>query len=166
MINQIIFTDRSRVSIQNEINDSGEFETGGILLGSVDGDKCYIIENIPPGYDAIHKSNEFEYNHSFVEYLANHIAGLYKNDISLIGLWHTHPGNDNKFSYEDTELNAKFLDVLGSEIVSIIFNINSSKELMDTAYVIHRNMDEMIIEKKVECIWDSSLVPRGLLGYK
>lgn len=92
--NIVIFSDKAYNAIIRETFEWEPVETGGILLGHILDNGCWIVmEVLPPGYsegregdNVHHEMGYFEYNQRFVNYLANSVATQY-NFFSRITSW-------------------------------------------------------------------------------
>ena len=93
-----IFSNRAYTAVMAETTEKVETETGGLCLGPVVDDTWYIIEAIDPGPNSIFKVTYFEYDQKYTQHLINKIAKLYNEPLTLIGLWHRHPGSFDIFS--------------------------------------------------------------------
>lgn len=118
---RIIISSRAFASINIEINRFQGVETGGVLLGKFCKD-WLVAENINPGYNAYHNEATFEYDSDYVEYEANNLSKIYKDDMSILGLWHTHV-HSSPFSYADEDMNRKFCDLNPFGAISGIFDV-------------------------------------------
>ena len=111
----VVFSDKAYNAIICETLRWHPAETGGFLLGhKLDNGTWYVIEAIPPGYSennrqdrVYHEIGYFEPNTTFSEYLSNTIADQYACPLTLLGLWHRHPGSMDVFSGTDDETNSR-----------------------------------------------------------
>ena len=126
---EVIFSDRAYSSIYLEtmqrMNDKKE--TGGVLLGHIDDEKCYILENVLPGHLAKRTIGSFEYDVKFVDYVATHLANLYFIKLDVVGIWHTHFDSIDIFSEPDRSINRKFVEQYGHNIVSGIVLVDEEQ---------------------------------------
>ncbi len=123
--NIIVFSDRAYNAIIDETFSKHPLETGGILLGHVlDGGIWIVMEVLPPGPDSVHKSAFFKYDEKFVNYLANSVASKYEIPLSVLGLWHRHPGSYDTFSSVDDGSNLKFAKFSIVGAISGLVNID------------------------------------------
>jgi len=105
----VIFTQRAFNAIVTETISKHPIETGGIFLGYVmDNGTWIVVENVAPGANSTHQSAYFEYDTSFVTYLANVLAKQYKGNLQILGLWHRHPGSMDVFSSTDDQTNRNY----------------------------------------------------------
>lgn len=104
----VIFSQRAFNAIVAETLSQDPLETGGILVGCVKDGAWVVIEMVSPGIYTKNSSVYFEYDVDFVNYMANVVASQYKTKLSVLGLWHRHPGNMDIFSPTDDETNLKF----------------------------------------------------------
>lgn len=129
-ISYVIFSQRAFNAIVTEVLDKDPTETGGIFIGYVlDNGAWVVVENIPPGYNAIHKPAYFEYDAEFVNYLSNVIALQYKGNLQVLGLWHRHPGSLDVFSPTDDETNLKFASEKPCGAISALVNYDPQMRL-------------------------------------
>ena len=123
--NLIVFSDRAYNAIIDETFRKHPLETGGILLGHVlDNGIWIVMEVTPPGPNAVHQTAFFEYDEKFVNYLANSVASKYEISLSVLGLWHRHPGSYDKFSSVDDGSNLKFAKLYKVGAISGLVNID------------------------------------------
>lgn len=157
----IVFSDRAYNAIIAETKAHNQTETGGILLGTMlDNGIWIVMESIPPGYASIYQPAYFEYDSQFVNYLANVIANQYQNPLSLLGLWHRHPGSFDQFSATDMDTNFRFAQETKRGILSGIVNIDPQFRL--TLYYCEENRKPRPIESET----GSELIPEALLKLK
>ena len=112
----VVFSDKAYNAIIRETFEWNPVETGGILLGHILDNGCWIVmEVLPPGYgdgregeNVFHEHGYFEYNSRFVNYLSSSVAGQYNIPLELLGLWHRHPGSMDHFSGTDDGTNSTF----------------------------------------------------------
>lgn len=121
---EVIFHPDAFHTILAETHHKHPVETGGILLGSTEGPRWYVIEVIEPGPGSVFQSHYFEYDHQFVNYLAKARARRYKIPLKLLGLWHRHPGSYDEFSATDDETNLKFAKLSTIGMLSGLVNID------------------------------------------
>lgn len=143
--NIVIFSDKAYNAIIRETFEWEPVETGGILLGHILDNGCWIVmEVLPPGYsegregdNVHHEMGYFEYNQRFVNYLANSVATQYKIPLELLGLWHRHPGSMDYFSSTDDGTNKKFASQNPNGAISGLVNVDPKLRL--TMYYIRHN---------------------------
>jgi len=121
---QIIFSDRAYMAIIAETVEKIKTETGGIFLGCYENDNWYVIEAIDPGPQSIFQVAYFEYDKKYTEHLINKIARLYQSKLTLIGLWHRHPGSFDEFSSTDDGTNSDYAKLTPNGAVSVLVNID------------------------------------------
>ena len=132
----VVFTQRAFNAIVTETIDKHPIETGGILIGYILNNGVWVvIENIPPGKQAIHRHAYFEYDTDFVNYLQNVVATQYKGRLSMqvLGLWHRHPGSMDVFSTTDDETNILFAQG-GGQYGAISALVNCDPKMRITMY--------------------------------
>lgn len=128
----VVFSDKAYNAIIRETFEWDPVETGGILLGHILDNGCRIVmEVLPPGYgegregdNVYHEMGYFEYNQSFVNYLARSVAGQYEIPLELLGLWHRHPGSMDHFSGTDDGTNSTFAAQNPHGVISGLINVD------------------------------------------
>lgn len=121
----IVFSNKAYNAIIDETIKKDPIETGGILLGHVlDNGTWIVMEVLPPGIHSTHEYAYFEYDEGFVNYLANSVASKYEQELSLLGLWHRHPGSMDYFSPTDNKTNAKFASINPYGAISGLVNVD------------------------------------------
>lgn len=141
----VVFSDKAYNAVIRETFEWEPVETGGILLGHILDNGCWIVmEVLPPGYsegregdNVHHEMGYFEYNQRFVNYLANSVATQYKIPLELIGLWHRHPGSMDFFSSTDDGTNKAFASQNPNGAISGLVNVDP--KLRMTMYYIRHN---------------------------
>lgn len=155
----VVFTKRAFNAIVTETIDKNPVETGGILIGYVlDNGYWIVIENIPPGLDTINRWAYFEYDANFINYLSNVISRQYKGNLSVLGLWHRHPGSMDTFSSTDDETNLKFATANRCGAISGL--VNCDPRLRLTLYHVDQSCHYTPIEWSV----DKGDIPEELLA--
>jgi hypothetical protein len=145
----VVFSDKAYNAIIRETFEWDPVETGGILLGHILDNGCWIVmEVLPPGYsegregdNVHHEWGYFEYNQRFVNYLANSVATQYKIPLELLGLWHRHPGSMDCFSTTDDGTNRAFASRNPNGAISGLVNVDP--KLRMTMYYISHNDNGM-----------------------
>jgi len=121
---QIYISTRAYNKIVTETYDKITTETGGIFLGHIQNGIWYVIEVIDPGPKSIFTPSYFEYDTGYVNHLAQVISREYRIKLSLLGLWHRHPGSLDKFSSTDNETNANYAQLNPHGAISGLINID------------------------------------------
>ena len=121
---QIIFSDRAYTSVISETTEKIKTETGGIFLGCYENGTWYVIEAIDPGPKSIFQAAYFEYDQKYTEHLINKLARLYQSKLTLIGLWHRHPGSFDEFSSTDDGTNSTYAKLSANGAISVLVNID------------------------------------------
>ncbi len=121
---KVIFSERAFAGVMAETAEKISTETGGLFLGIVDGDTWYIIETIDPGPKSVFQVAYFEYDRQYTQHLINKVANLYDAKLSLIGLWHRHPGSFDIFSDTDDGTNTKYAGMRPEGAISALVNID------------------------------------------
>lgn len=141
----VIFSDKAYNAIIRETFEWEPVETGGILLGHILDNGCWLVmEVLPPGYgegregdNVHHEYGYFEYNQRFVNYLAKSVAEQYEIPLDLLGLWHRHPGSMDVFSGTDDITNSKFAAQNPKGVISGLVNVDP--QLRMTMYHLAHN---------------------------
>ena len=128
----VVFSDKAYNAIIRETFEWDPVETGGILLGHILDNGCWIVmEVLPPGYgegregdNVYHEMGYFEYNRKFVNYLAKSVAEQYEIPLELLGLWHRHPGGMDHFSGTDDGTNSTFAAQNPHGVISGLINVD------------------------------------------
>lgn len=121
----VVFSNRAYNAIIQESFDKHPVETGGILLGHIlDNGIWIVMEVLPPGINCIYEHAYFEYDATFVNSIKDTVAGQYKLPLSLLGLWHRHPGSMDVFSRTDDGTNMKFAVTNEKGAISGLVNID------------------------------------------
>lgn len=121
----IVFSNKAYNAIIRESFDKDPVETGGILLGHIlDNGMWIVMEVLPPGIHCIFERAYFEYDDSFVNYLAQSVANQYKIPLELLGLWHRHPGSMDFFSATDDQTNTTFAAQNSYGVISGLVNLD------------------------------------------
>lgn len=157
---RVVFSNRAYASVLAETTEKIKTETGGLFLGAVQGDTWYIIEAIDPGPKSIFEVAYFEYDQKYTQHLINKIANLYDTKLSLIGLWHRHPGSFDQFSSTDDGTNAKYASMRKEGAISALVNLDPSFRI--TMYQVYRPCRYKRIAYEV----GDNLIPDGLLKFK
>jgi len=121
---QVIFSNRAYMAIIAETAEKIKTETGGIFLGYYENETWYVIEAIDPGPKSVFQVAYFEYDRKYTEHLINKIARLYQEKLTLIGLWHRHPGSFDEFSSTDGGTNSDYAKLSPHGAISILVNID------------------------------------------
>lgn len=132
----VVFSNRAYNAIIRETFEKHPVETGGILLGHIVDDTWVVMEVLPPGIHSIFQTAYFEYDEQFVNYLAQSVANQYKRPLSLLGLWHRHPGSMDVFSGTDDQTNSTFARQLPKGVISGLVNVDP--EFRFTMYYLDR----------------------------
>jgi len=157
---QIIFSNRAYTAVIAETTENIKTETGGVFLGLYEKGSWYVIEAIDPGPESIFRSAYFEYDRKYTEHLINKIAKLYQADLTLIGLWHRHPGSFDKFSSTDDGTNSKYAKLSPNGAVSVLINIDPGFRM--TSY----HVASPLKYTKIPCRIGDDLIPDRLLRLK
>lgn len=159
---QVVFSDSASASMSVDIQHSilYNIEIGGVLLGHIENNKFYVVENVCLGFKIISSLFTFKYDNEFIDYLANHYSQMYKQKLNVVGLWHTHIDGESIFSPSDRELNNSFITIFGNYIVSSIVAIN-----VPSVRIVNYCIDEHN-EELIDCIFGDEYVPEYFKTYK
>ena len=157
---KVVFSDRAFAAIMAETTEKIKTETGGLFLGSFEDGIWYVIEAIDPGPKSIFEVAYFEYDQQYTQHLINKIANLYDKKLTLIGLWHRHPGSFDQFSSTDDGTNSKYAQMRKEGAISALVNIDPKFRL--TMYHIDQPCRYSVIEYDV----GNHLIPDKMLRYK
>lgn len=131
-----VFSNRAYTAVLAETTEKIKTETGGLFLGTIKDDIWYIIEAIDPGPKSIFEVAYFEYDRDYTQHLINKIANIYNEKLTLIGLWHRHPGSFDQFSSTDDETNTKYASMRKEGALSALVNIDPTFRI--TMYRVER----------------------------
>lgn len=157
---RVIFSNRAYASVLAETTEKIKTETGGLFLGAVQDNTWYIIEAIDPGPKSIFEVAYFEYDQKYTQHLINKIANLYDKQLSLIGLWHRHPGSFDQFSSTDDGTNSKYASMREEGAISALVNIDPVFRI--TMY----QVDRPCRYKKIAYDVGDNLIPDEFLKFK
>jgi hypothetical protein len=129
------------------------------LIGAGDHDNWYVLESIDPGPSAIFQPSYFEYDHRYVNHLANKVRLRYASPLRLMGLWHRHPGSLDRFSGTDDSTHVRYLDPCGGMLISGLANVDPSFRL--TFYLVSGNPPT---HQKLDYVVGAEHFPNGLLA--
>lgn len=157
---KVVFSDRAFAAIMAETTEKIKTETGGLFLGSFEDGIWYVIEAIDPGPKSVFEVAYFEYDQQYTQHLINKIANLYDKRLTLIGLWHRHPGSFDQFSSTDDGTNSKYARMRKEGAISALVNIDPKFRL--TMYHVDQPCRYSVIEYDV----GNHLIPDEMLRYK
>lgn len=157
---RVVFSNRAYVSVLAETTEKIKTETGGLFLGVVRDDTWYVIEAIDPGPKSVFEVAYFEYDQKYTQHLINKIANLYEQKLSLIGLWHRHPGSFDQFSSTDDGTNAKYAAMRPEGAISALVNVDPTFRI--TMY----QVNSPCWYKRIAYDVGDNLIPDDLLRYK
>jgi len=126
---KVIFSERAFTSLLAETYEKIKTETGGIFLGYYEDGVWYVVETIDPGPKSIFEVAYFEYDEKYVNHLINKIARIYKKNLTVVGLWHRHPGSFDVFSNTDDGTNLKYAKLAPQGAISALVNIDPNFRL-------------------------------------
>ena len=159
----IIMSKRALTTILAEAYANGHNETGGTFFGHIESDgNWYIIEATGPGYGAYHTPTRHEMNNRFVNYQYRALSRIYSNELTLVGFWHRHPGNFNRFSGLDDNVNTAYAKVIGFGTVSILLNFTSAGPQLTCYYL---DPDDGCYHRAKLIVDSKTLAKKGFLNY-
>lgn len=154
---KVVFSNRAYTALLSETYEKITTETGGVFLGYYEDETWYIVEAIDPGPASIFEVAYFEYDKKYVTHLINKIARMYKKNLSLIGLWHRHPGSFDIFSNTDDGTNYSYAQLAPQGAISALVNIDPRFRL--TVYHVPKNLKY----KKIPYEVGDQHFPKGVL---
>lgn len=157
---KVVFSNRAYTSVLAETTEKIKTETGGLFLGIIQDGTWYIIESIDPGPKSVFEVAYFEYDQKYTQHLINKIANLYDQKLSLIGLWHRHPGSFDQFSSTDDGTNAKYALMREEGAISALVNLDPDFRI--TMY----QVDRPCRYKKISYEIGDDLIPKEFLRFK
>ncbi len=157
---KVVFSNRAYTSVLAETTEKIKTETGGLFLGIIQDETWYIIEAIDPGPKSVFEVAYFEYDQKYTQHLINKIANLYDQKLSLIGLWHRHPGSFDQFSSTDDGTNAKYALMREEGAISALVNLDPDFRI--TMY----QVDRPCRYKKIPYEIGDDLIPKEFLRFK
>ncbi|MCL2399790.1 MAG: Mov34/MPN/PAD-1 family protein [Defluviitaleaceae bacterium] len=157
---QVIFSNRAYLAILSETSEKIKTETGGVFLGCYENGNWYVIEAIDPGPKSIFQVAYFEYDKNYTEHLINKLVQMYKAKLTLIGLWHRHPGSFDEFSSTDNGTNTEYAKLSPNGAVSVLVNVDPKFRI--TPYHVSMPLKYTKITYKV----GDDLIPEHLLQLK
>lgn len=157
---RVVFSNRAYASVLAETTEKIKTETGGLFLGTLQDDTFYVIEAIDPGPKSVFEVAYFEYDQKYTQHLINKIANLYDKKLSLIGLWHRHPGSFDQFSSTDDGTNAKYASMRKEGAISALVNIDPKFRI--TMY----HVNQPCRYSKIPYDVGDQLIPDELLRFK
>lgn len=130
-------------TIRNCVNEANnQFEVGGVLLGYKFLNRFYAIAAIAqPGIEE--KSNvSFTLNGEWNMSRIDEINRCRKWQLSVLGVWHSHIFDEDKFSIQDQRSNLELTRLYGRIISAIMIRSSSSNLVSITAYLVSRKVKE------------------------
>lgn len=131
----ITMSKRALTTLLAEAYANGDNETGGPFFGQLENDgSWYIVEAVGPGYGTYHTPTRHEFNNQYVNYQYRALSRIYAKELTLVGFWHRHPGNFNRFSGLDDVVNSSYAEAIGNGTISILLNFTSDGPKMTCYY--------------------------------
>ncbi|MGE5370723.1 MAG: Mov34/MPN/PAD-1 family protein [Solirubrobacterales bacterium] len=158
---KVIFSNRAFSGILAETYGKVKTETGGILLGQYDSklSTWYVLEVLDPGPKSVFQPAYFEYDTPYVNHLANRVCKIYETNLTLVGLWHRHPGSFDSFSGTDDQTNREYALKNPRGAISCLVNIDPNFRL--TAY----HVSPKLQYTKIDYIVNDKLIPPRFFKY-
>lgn len=94
-------------------------EVGGVLLGHRHLGIYFIIDATASFSQKLKSAVSFELDGVKETQLANRLISTYRKKPSLVGIWHSHVGGMDTFSFQDKQSNQKFAEIVGGAISAI-----------------------------------------------
>lgn len=157
---QVIFTNRAYDAVISEATNRVGSETGGVFLGCYENDTWYVIETIGPGPNAVFQKAYFEYDREYVERQINLVAKKYQAELTLIGNWHKHLGESNRFTPTDDSTNSEYAKLSVNGAISVIVNTTPVFRL------ISYHVAEPFKYTEINYVVGDDLIPERLLRFE
>lgn len=77
--------------IKQESQERYPLETGGILIGKIEGDRVIVAHGVGPGPNAIHEPAKFLRDGEYAQQQLDTYVAMSEGDDDYIGEWHSHP---------------------------------------------------------------------------
>ena len=87
---QLIFEEKAKRCINDELKKYPDVETGGVFLGYYKNNNVYVVEAVGGGDNAIRDKGMFQYDMEHVENQCNILVQMHSKPLFLVGLWHKH----------------------------------------------------------------------------
>lgn len=117
----IIFSPHAFAVVISQLAKHDKDETGGLLLGIYRDENFYVYDTIFPGPNSIHSECTFIPDQLYAFYYANELKDIYKEDIRIIGFWHSHTDN-KEFSLTDEDTNRVYASLNPYGCVSVLID--------------------------------------------
>lgn len=117
----IIFSPRAFAVVLSQLSKHKDDETGGLLLGIYRDENFYVYDTVLPGPGSVHSECTFIPDQLYASYYANELKDIYKEDIRIIGLWHSHTDN-KEFSLTDEDTNHIYASLNPFGCVSVLID--------------------------------------------
>lgn len=120
----VVLSERAYKSILAETYEHGNCETGGFLLGHFHKGIWYVIEAIDPGMSSINRASYFEFDDMYVNHLVKKLSRIYRYPLTILGMWHRHPGSMDRFSGTDLDTIQSYTSEAANGIISMLVNVD------------------------------------------
>lgn len=155
----VVLSDRAYRSILAETSEFGDNETGGLMMGNFHNGIWYTIDSLDPGFDSTHSSTQFRYQTEYVNHLSAKVGRLYRHPLTIIGIWHRHPGSMDYFSPTDY---TSMTNMVQDASVGLLFMlVNVDPMLRMTFYY----LDKQLHLYQVPYTVGDKYIPREILEY-
>ena len=120
----VVLSDRAYKSIFAETLALGNCETGGIFLGHFVNGIWYVIECIDAGLITVNTAASFQYDEKYVNHQVKKIGRLYNYPLTILGIWHRHPGSMDTFSSTDLHSISIHVSRFRVGVLSMLVNVD------------------------------------------
>jgi len=120
----VVLSDRAYKSILAETLSLGDCETGGIFLGHFINRVWYVIECVDAGLTTVNTSVSFHYDEKYVNHQVKKIGRLYNHPLTILGIWHRHPGSMDTFSSTDLHSIGIHVSRFRVGVLSMLVNVD------------------------------------------
>lgn len=136
---QIVLSDRAFRGILAETSEFGDRETGGLMLGNFHKGFWYIIDAVDPGFSTVNHPTVFEYQVDYVNHLSKKLGRLYNHPLTIVGIWHRHPGSMDIFSATDYNSMASMVSTAAVGLIFMLVNVDP--KLRMTFYYLNKQLE-------------------------
>ena len=120
----VVVSERAYKSILAETYEHGNSETGGLLLGHFHKGIWYIIEVVDPGLSSTHRTSYFEFDEKYVNHVIKKMCRVYRFPLTILGMWHRHPGSMDRFSGTDLDTIESYTSEATNGVISMLVNVD------------------------------------------
>lgn len=172
----VVISERAKLTILNEVLSHGDKETGGILLGNFINRVWYINEVIDGGLDenTIHRTGFFRYDNEYINHRLSKVNNIYADPLTIVGVWHRHPGSMDTFSSQDLESMAGLVNDARVGMLSMLVNVDPDFRMTfyycnkkgEVAVVPHDFGDEYFMPRLTKYVQSDDLIKLYNKKYK